>query len=258
MCFPVAYKEGRAPSREGETALSYLLSEELGLDPGDTFQVNNAGKYEMCTVTGVYSDITNGGKTAKLFSGDPGSTENVMWRIVYVTLKEGANQEAFVDKYTAAGAEVTDIASRIMGTYGPTLRQIQRVSALVKIMAFVIILLVIILFVRMIIANQRNQISVKKALGFKSIDIRISFWKSCLPYGIAGIVLGTFCGCILGERLCGMALQSLGAVGFKFVLHIQTGIRNMAVGGASAILAVYLGSNGIKRIKAVECCRGRE
>lgn len=31
-------------------AISYLLSEELGLNPGDTFEVKKAGKYEKCRV----------------------------------------------------------------------------------------------------------------------------------------------------------------------------------------------------------------
>ena len=79
-----------------------------------------------------------------------------------------------------------------------------------------------------------------------------------MPYVIAGVLLGTVCGCTLGETICGMALRSLGAVGFQFVLHIRPVITNMVLGCVAAILAVYLGSNGINHIKAVECCRGRE
>lgn len=48
--FPVTYSKGSAPDREGEAAISYLLSEELGLNPGDTFEVKKAGKYEKCRV----------------------------------------------------------------------------------------------------------------------------------------------------------------------------------------------------------------
>ncbi|MDD5936040.1 MAG: FtsX-like permease family protein, partial [Clostridiales bacterium] len=256
--FAVTYSKGCAPAKEGEVALSYLFSEELKLEPGDTFFVKKAGQYKKCTISGVYSDITNGGKTAKIFTENLANTENVMWRIAYVTLIENADQKEFMDQYTAKGAEVVDIASRIEGTYGPTLKQVQNVSVLVKIIACVIILLVIMLFVRMIVANQRNQISIEKALGLKNSDIKKSFWKACVPYVIVGIVLGTFLGYVLGENICGIALQSLGAVGFKFVFHVGTIIINMIIGGVATILAVFLGSNGINHIKAVECCRGRE
>lgn len=256
--FPVAYSKGRAPTSEGETALSYLLADELQLKPEDEIFIEVAGEYRKCTITGIYSDVTNGGKTAKLFSEKLSNDENVMWRIGYVTLTKNADREKFVDKYKAEGAEVVDIETRIQGTYGSTLDQIQQAETLAKLVASLIILLVIMLFVRMIIANQRNEISMKKALGCRSLDIKKSFWKSCVPYILVGVLLGTLGGCTLGESVCGMALQSLGAEGFRFAFNIWFIVWNMLVGGLAAILAVYLGSNGINHIKAVESCRGRE
>ncbi|MGN1168366.1 MAG: FtsX-like permease family protein [Lachnospiraceae bacterium] len=256
--FPVNYSKGCAPACEGEVALSYLLSEELELYPGDEIFIKIAGKYKMCTITGVYSDITNGGKTAKLFEEHLNNKENVMWRIAYVTLTENASQKKFIDKYSAQGAEVMDIISRIEGTYGPTLKQVFLASVLVKIISFVIILIVIMMFVRMIIENQRNQISIKKAIGFRSKAIKKSFRKSCAPYVFAGIIAGAVCGCTAGEWICGAALRSFGAEGFQFTLNMWSIIMNVVLGGTAAVLAICLGSNGIKSVKAVECCRGRE
>ena len=254
--FPVTYSKGHAPVREGEAALSYLLSEELGLYPGDEILVKTAEEYEKCIITGIYSDITNGGKTAKLFAESLDNEENVMWRIAYVTLTDGVGREDFTARYTAKGAKVTDIASQVQGTYGPTLKQVWQVSILVKIVSSLIILFVIMMFVRMMIANQRNRISIKKAMGFRSLDIKKSFWKSCVPYISAGIILGTVCGCTLGEGICGAALKSLGAEGFRFTYNMWSVAMNMLIGGFAVILAVYLGSDGITSIKAVECCKG--
>ena len=169
-----------------------------------------------------------------------------------------ANRREFMNQYAAMGAEVVDVVSRIKGTYGPTLRQVRLAAVLVKMVSFAIILLVIMMFVRMMIANQRNRISIKKAMGFRNLDIKKSFRKSCLPYILAGIIIGTICGCTLGESICGVALKSLGAVGFQFSPNMWSVTINILLGGLAAILAVYLGSNGIKNIKAVECCRGRE
>ena len=256
--FPVTYSKGHAPVREGEAALSYLLSEELGCFPGDEIFVKTAEEYEKCIITGIYSDITNGGKTAKLYAEYLNHEENVMWRIAYVTLTDDVGREDFTARYAAKGAEVTDIVSQVQGTYGPTLHQVWQVSILVKMVSFLIILFVIMMFVRMMIANQRNMISIKKAMGFRSLDIKKSFWKSCVPYTLAGIILGTVCGCTLGEGICGAALKSLGAEGFRFTYNMWSVAMNMLIGGFAVILAVYLGSNGITSIKAVECCRGGE
>lgn len=254
--FPVTYSKGHAPVREGEVALSYLLSEELGLYPGDVILVKTAKEYVTCIITGIYSDITNGGKTAKLFAKYPDNEENVMWRIAYVTPNDDANREDFTGRYAAKGAEVTDMVSQVQGTYGPTLKQVWQVSILVKMVSFLIILLVIMMFVRMMIANQRNMISIKKAMGFRSLDIKKSFWKSCIPYTLAGIILGTVCSCTLGEGICGVALKSLGAEGFRFTYNMWWVAMNMLMAGFAVTLAVYLGSNGITSIKAVECCKG--
>ena len=150
-----------------------------------------------------------------------------------------------------------DIASRITGTYGPTLKQIQRADLLVKLVACTIIFFVIMLFVRMLIASIRNQISMKKAFGFKNADILNSFRKSCVWYISAGVIAGTILGCTLGQVICGMALSSLGAVGFKFELDMISILINIVAGSIIAILAVYIGSKGIRNIKAVECCSGR-
>ena len=256
--FPVTYSKGHAPLHEGEAALSYLLSEELGLYPGDEILVKTAEEYEKCIITGVYSDITNGGKTAKLFAECLDNEENVMWRIVYVTLADAANMEAFAAKYAAQGAEVTDIAAQVQGTYGPTIHQVWQVSILVKMVSSLIILLVIMMFVRMIIANKRHMISIKKAMGFRSLDIKKSFWKSCVPFTLAGIIVGTVCGCVFGEGICGVALKSFGAEGFRFTYNLWSVAINMLFAGFAVILAVYLGSSGITSIKAVECCRGGE
>lgn len=256
--FPVIYSQGCMPEHEGEMALSNLLSEELGLYPGDEIFVKTADEYEKCIITGIYSDITNGGKTAKLYTEHLDSEETVMWRIAYVTLEEDADREAFTARYAERGAEVTDIAAYVEGTYGPTLSQVWQVSILVKIVASGIILLVIMLFVRMMIANQRNEISVKKAIGFCSSDVKKDFWKSCVPYTIVGLLLGVAGGCILGEGICGAALASFGAGGFRFVYSFLSVTLDVLIGGLAVVLAVYLGSNGIDMIKAVECCRGKE
>lgn len=256
--FPVSYSRGCAPACDGEVALSYLLSEELGLNPGDEMIVRLADGDKRCIITGIYSDITNGGKTAKLFVESLNEKEDVMWRIAYITLEDSVDEQSFVDRYAARGVEVTNMSDRIQGTYGPTLEQIWQVSILVKVVSSCIILFVIVMFVRLMIANQRSRISIKKAIGFRNSDIKKSFRKSCVPYTVAGILLGTAGACTLGEEICGVALKSLGAEGFCFTLSIWQMVLNMLVGGVAVTAAVYLGSKGITSIKAIECCRGGE
>lgn len=256
--FPVSYCKGHVPDEDGEVAVSYLLSEELGLYPGDEIFVQRDGEYKKYTISGVYSDITNGGKTAKMFAKQPMPAEEVMWRIAYVVLKNTADQQQFVDRYSSLGIQVTDMEAQIQGTYGPTIQQVGQVAGLVKIVAALILLVVVTMFVRMTIAARRNSFSIKKAMGFQSQELQREFWKSCIPATLAGLLLGTLCGCIFGEMICGMAMKSFGAGTFAFIYNPAAIAVNILIGAVAAGASVYLGGKGIKRIKAVECCKGGE
>lgn len=62
--FPVSYMEGTMPKKEAEIALSAANAEELGLYVGDTLQLMVGDEKKVYTVSGIYSDITNGGNCA--------------------------------------------------------------------------------------------------------------------------------------------------------------------------------------------------
>jgi putative ABC transport system permease protein len=68
--FPVKYSGGRAPATEDEIALSAINADELSKKVGDTITLLMEGKEKNLTVCGIYSDITNGGKTAKAVFSD--------------------------------------------------------------------------------------------------------------------------------------------------------------------------------------------
>ena len=63
--FPAGYIKGKVPVNDGEAALSYLNSKETGKNPSDKIILKIDATIKEMTVTGVYQDITNGGKTVK-------------------------------------------------------------------------------------------------------------------------------------------------------------------------------------------------
>ena len=125
--FPVSYAKGSSPVREGEIALSSLLAQDLGLNLGDTLELETEEGRRSVVVCGIYSDITNGGKTAKMWGSVSGEREDlpVMWSILYVSLREDAFSEAWMKSYSREGVDIVDIADYVQGTYGPTLEQIR-------------------------------------------------------------------------------------------------------------------------------------
>lgn len=261
--FPVSYAKGDAPKAKNEIALSYLCAEELGLDLGDTLLLLTEENPLEYTVCGIYSDITNGGKTAKAaFLPDGGAT---MWSVFYVSLKEGVPREQWLSACTQAlsdsgiSARAVDIQDYVTDTYGQTFREIRMAARAAVLAAALVMFVVVVLFTRLLVAEDRNDISLRKALGFTDRDIRRLYFLQYLPVLLAGILAGILSGNLLGEQLAGIFLKALGATGFRFLVDYRAVCGWIpAVAVITVFCAVLLGLSQIKHIRAYECCMGKE
>ena len=265
--FPVRYTEGRSPERRTELALSVLNAEEMGVKTGDTvvvYQKKKDGQTSetTCTVCGIYSDVTNGGKTAKGCLKDPDDSTPVMWSIIYLSLddEEQAGQwtREYQNRYASSedGIKITLISDYLKGTYGQTIRNISNASLVSAIMACLILFVVILLLIRLVIWRERTKSSLRKALGFRSSDIQKGYLKKTLVYTAAGMALGIFAGVVPGQALAAMLLRSMGAYGFHFSIDPAAVFAGApAVTAASVMAAALVGLMEVKDIRAYECLR---
>ena len=265
--FPVRYTEGRYPENDREIALSVLNAEEMGVKLGGEIivckQMKDGTAEEIsCSVCGIYSDITNGGKTAKACMKDPDDATPVMWSIIYLSLanedltREWTNE--YQDRYSSfeSGVKVTLIADYLKGTYGQTIRNISKAAAVSSVMACFVLFIVMLLLIRLVVWRERNDSSLKKALGFTSSDIRMEYLKKTVTYILPGIVLGVFAGIVPGQSLAALLLRSMGAYSFRFIIDLLTVFAAAPVMIAvSALLAAILSLTEVKRIHAWECLR---
>lgn len=256
--FPVRYEKGEAPKEKGQIALSALNAKETGLTVGDHLLLNTENGAETYTVCGIYPDITNGGKTAKTCR-IADEKAPVMWSVFYVSLKDHVAEKTWIKRYQYPEIKVTDIADYVKGTYGQTLKEIKLAAVVAGGISAGILFVVTALFLRLTIEKNRYDISLKKAIGFCSRDIRKSYWlKSLLPV-LAGVAAGLFLGNTVGEKLCGSILTSFGAEGFSFVTDWKAVCFFIpAVLSLAALAAVQIGIREIKNIRAFECCIGKE
>ena len=263
--FPVSYMEGRYPDSDSEIALSVLNAEEMGVKLGDTVAVyknmkdGNASDVR-CTVCGIYSDITNGGKTAKACITDPDEVTPVMWSIIYLSLDDEELAEQWTSEYRSRYAssesdiKVTLISDYLTGTYGQTIRNISKASLVSGFMSCLILFVVILLLIRLVIWRERNDSSLKKALGFRTTDIRIGYMKKTMVYTVPGIALGIFAGIVPGQSIAAMLLRSMGAYGFHFMIDPAAVFAAApAVISVSVMTAALSGLTEVKNIHAYEC-----
>lgn len=254
--FPVKYAEGKQPKKEGEIALSSLQAQDLGLQIGDTLELESDSERISYVVCGIYSDITNGGKTAKVKNlySDENKDYQVIWSIIYVSLKDNIHTEQWMNEYKRYGADVVNIADYVQGTYGPTISQIDMAKLVAIGIAILIIIIVVMLFMRLMVEKNRYSISLQKALGFNNIRIKTDYFiNGYIPVTI-GVLAGVIIGNILGESICRQILKSFGAYGFHFVICWEQVFMIIIILMLTAAMAVSFGTMEVKKIKTYECC----
>lgn len=254
--FPLAYIAGRAPATETEIALSVLNARELGKTVGDQLTLVIEGQARSLTVCGLYSDITNGGKTAKAVFAAPSAA--VMWSVIGAELTDKALLGSKAADYAAQFefAKVSGIAAYMAQTYGATVRAIGKAAYAAGAVTLAIAILVTLLFMRMLVARDRYAIAVMKAFGFTNADITAQYVARAGVVLLIGVVLGALLANTLGEALAGAGLAMFGAAAFKFTINPLTAylLSPLLMGGA-VLLATLCGTWNAGKIQISENIR---
>nr|WP_300091656.1 ABC transporter permease [Sedimentibacter sp.] len=209
--FPLEYLEGNEPYNMNEIALSYLEASESGKKVGDTMKVVYKGKELSFTVSGIYQDITYGGKTAK---ADTAFDDNdVEVYIVYLDVEEGVSIDKKTDELRKIlqDSKITPVREFVSQTLGGIADNMTLVEGAAAAISLLLIMLITVMILKLITAREHSAIAVKKAIGFSSRDIRIQLGIRILVIQFAAIIAGTILANTLGETVFGLMLSSMGA-----------------------------------------------
>ncbi|MFF2290326.1 ABC transporter permease [Peribacillus butanolivorans] len=219
--FPLNYLEGRAPEGEGEISLSFANASKEGLNKnvGDEVAVKVGGEEKNLEVTGIYQDITNGGKTAKTHTSLGVNDEAVLWYIVYMDVSQGVDIREKMDYYQNAydSAQVNDIKEYTRQTLGNIIDQMSTVVIGAFAIAVIIAVLITALFLRMLLSKDMSQIAIMRSMGLTSKNIKHQYMAGTMMVLILGIIVGVLASNYLGELLVSMAMSTMGAAKIEFV-----------------------------------------
>lgn len=215
--FPLTYVKGSAPMKENEIALSVINANELEKSIGDNLSIFLKDKELILTVSGIYQDITYGGKTAKAML--PSSEDNILWHIVNLNLKPGVNVADKLKQYSINyyPAKITDMNNYTSQTLGSVISQLRLVIKLAVVMSIAISSLITAMFFKMLIAKDTPQTAIMFSLGFSTKDIRIQYITRALLILIIGTVLGVIMANTLGQKISGLLLS--GISNLQFVIN---------------------------------------
>lgn len=217
--FPLDYLHGTAPTLENEIALSYLNSTGLQKEVGDFLTVYLNGQSIELTVSGIYQDVTNGGRTAKALLSLP--SEAVIGYKVSVDLMPAISLSGKMQEYAQLfyPAKVTDLEGYLDQTLGQTIEQLQLLTFLAIAIALFAVILMTTLFLNMLLAKEASQIAIMRSIGFSNRDIRIQYvTRVLLVLGIS-IVVGTLAANTIGPVIVGALLSLMGAAQLSFTIN---------------------------------------
>ena len=217
--FPLTYLEGASPAATDEIALSYLNADEMKKGVGDTITILANGEEHSMVISGIYQDVTNGGRTAKaMLDPDPSS---LMWYVINIDLKPGYEINEKVNEYSTIFPQtrITDLQTYVLQTFGDTLKQLKTIRSITILISVLMACLITSMFLKMLIAKDRTQIAIMKNIGFASQDIISQYvFKTIIVLAI-GITLGTVLCNSLGEVFISAIGSMQGAPSINFKIY---------------------------------------
>lgn len=219
--FPLHYLEGRAPIGNGEIALSYANASPDGLNKriGDEVIVKVGGKDTPLKVSGIYQDITNGGKTAKADSSLGLNEDAILWYIVNIDVMPQLNASEKMDYYQRAypTAQVNDIREYTRQTLGNLIDQMGVVVIGGGAVALLIVVLITALFLKMLLSKDMTQIAIMRSVGMNSKHIKRHYMTGTITILVLGIIVGVTASHYLGGVIVSMAMSSMGIARMQLI-----------------------------------------
>ncbi|WP_417506942.1 FtsX-like permease family protein [Microbacterium sp.] len=209
--FPLAYARGEAPAGPGELALSTLAAQTAGVDVGQSVQVDSAGSTHRYRITGLYHDITNGGRSGKAVEL-PGGDGIPLWQTFMVDLRDGVDQggKASALALDHPSASFTELDRFFHYTLGDTVERLKTASMIAGASAAVVILLVFALRGRLEATRDESDLRLLRLLGWSRGELRTITLFRAMSVAGAGLLLGWIATESLGPGVLGATLSSFG------------------------------------------------
>jgi len=232
------YLTGQAPQGDNELAISLINAEELGIEAGITIELffndheyvdRDYGQAQQFIVSGVYQDVTSGGKTAKSKNDFMGLAAHEY--SFSVDLKESADAKNKADEWArtlGTGVTVDPMAEFIDQTLGGVSRQLRTIVGAVGIMGACLAILITVLFLKLRLAKDLSEIAVLKAIGFSVQDLNQQYLIKIGLAALLGILAGTAATDLLGEKIVNAATGMAG-LGIKRVDLITNPVMSYIV-----------------------------
>ncbi len=166
------YSGGSAPQNDGEVALTKEMSEQLGAKIGDIITIDFGTEKKDCMVVGYFQSLNQLGTVIRLHEDAPASMEYASSMMGFQIDFNDSVEEDEVNKRIKKikdyyGIEDVFNAREYCNDCMGGADVMGNVSKLLLIVTCIVVILVTVLMERSFISDERSQIALLKAIGFK-------------------------------------------------------------------------------------------
>lgn len=248
--------EGNNPMGDNEISISYLVARKYNKSPGDEIEVFIAGEKRVLTVSGIYQSLNAGGWGFKI-SDKVILASNPDYELsnFSLKLKDKKNINSFVSEFNSSNEGVY-IAKSVYDSGEINIEGLTSSMAMVSLILstiFGIIASIIIFnFILIDIKNNKKELGVYKAIGLKTIELRLSLVIKVLILSLIGIAIGLPLSLSLTPKLLGIFLIDMGLVSFPFDISVIGTLLVIPVALAINLISVWLSTANLKAISLRE------
>ena len=244
-------EEGRFPQKYNEINVSIRLLEDLNLEIGDemTFKVN--GKDESFKIVGSFGSIKYGGWNVRLLNSamDYYGFEP-SYNTIAVQLKDEKDFKEFKEKFENEFNNF--FVSSDLGIYQDLMidltKSIPPVVTTIAYLMIILSILNIICIISMIIIEQRRNIGIQKALGFKDSFIKMRITFRVMLLSVIGVVLAVLIHNSISRSIIAAILVCPKGIVFSVAITIAYCVLVLLV----ILLTVYLSNLVVDKIDTIE------
>ncbi len=250
------YLEGSAPQNKNEIAVTPQVSEMLGAEIGDTVTIDFGTEKADCIVTAYFQTMNNLGELIRLHDDAPTDMSYVSAIRQYQVDFTDDPSEKEIENRKEKIKELMDVTSVMNATeycvdcvsVVPTMEAVQLLLLAITI---VVVILVTVLVERSFISDEKSQIALLKAIGFRNGTI-IS-WNT-LRFGIVALIAAILAAAasIPMTKLCITPIFGMmGASKIKFNIDpLQIFLLYPSIIFAVTIISAFLTSLYTRKIKS--------
>lgn len=223
------YLNGKKPETETEIALSYLMADELEKSQGDKVVLIIDGKKQEFLVSGIYQDVTSGGRTAKTVCSFP--TVLAEKYTYQINVSTNGELEQWIENWREQlgnGYSVENMEEFVQQTLGGVSSQVQQAAYAVFFIGVCLTILIVVLFLKLRIAREAGTLAAKKAMGIPFSAICLQELYPVLLAGGLGTVVGVFLAELFGDHMISVLFGILG-VGLKQISFVNVSVLQYMV-----------------------------